>query len=441
MVLKIWSLVIVLLLIMPCLGVVHGENPTFSYVDGVLKLNPSTTAPILPTTSTTAPTLPKDPNENTLSTTPSTNMPPSIEDRSGSQNPTFSYVDGVLKLNPPTKTLTLPKEPNENTLSKIPTPAVYKEGRPNLIIGGIRQDSSNPEENTKYTKFADNNNAAYVPTYYSGQSKDGIDENLKRLGDGMQVAYAAYSIPSSENGLSSPALNEKPYTTIISYSGGTASAVAALDKQGVTCDTLILVSPMKALLFETDYQKAIKRILDENKVKNIIVLWSPKDEPTGGVDFYQAENYLFGGDTRITVNEVPLTKADEDAHGEILDYAIQNINDGVYTDPQAQCVAKPNQLSGTQFPAWMDSKSKTASGLESWGKHPKGWGVSQAYVNAHPEIYGYPSPTPSSPQSGSNSGSSGSSTPDTSWIEEMIKREMADENSQLVQDLQANVNK
>jgi len=77
----------------------------------------------------------------------------------------------------------------------------------------------------------------------------------------------------------------------------------------------------------------------------------------------------------------------------------------------------PNQLSGTQFPDWMQSpQSKTTSELEGWGKHPKGWGVSAAYVQAHPEIYGpyrppdsTPTPSPSSPQSGSNSGSSGSS--------------------------------
>lgn len=109
----------------------------------------------------------------------------------------------------------------------------------------------------------------------------------------------------------------------------------------------------------------------------------------------------------------------------------QNLSNGYANElSTGQCTAypKPNQLSGSAFPPdWQTPSAMKTSGLEGWGKHPKGWGVSQAYVNAHPEIYGglsqeyinahpeiYGSSSPSYPQSGSNSGSSGHSSIPTS---------------------------
>lgn len=283
----------------------------------------------------------------------------------------------------------------------------------NLLIGGINQVGDPnpglvdyiPYLNPTYMEFANNNRAIYIPTYTSGN----------KIEDALNVDLAATLKATDQNGLLSPALTKsQQYDTIIGYSGGTASAVAALYKQamdkngGVTCNTLILISPMKGELSDADYKQKITRILDDGAVKNIVVLWSKNDKPTGNILGYQARSNLFSSDSRITVNEIPLTKTGDDGHIEMFfAYAMKNIKNGVYTDPQAKCTAKPNQLSGTKFPDWMHSpQSKTTSGLESWGKHPKGWGVSQEYVNAHPEIYGGPSSDfkPSSPQSGSDSG-------------------------------------
>ena len=66
---------------------------------------------------------------------------------------------------------------------------------------------------------------------------------------------------------------------------------------------------------------------------------------------------------------------------------------------------KVNQLSGSKFPQnWQTPSSKKSSGLESWGSHPKGWGVSAAYVQAHPEIYGPYRPPDSTPTPSPSSG-------------------------------------
>ena len=235
----------------------------------------------------------------------------------------------------------------------------------NLLIGGINQLGSfkldngetyyiNPDNlpdfNPEYKKFANNNKAIYVPTYYSG---DATGDAIALIEDAANVDLAAKSKASEQNGLLSPALKDQQYDTIIAYSGGTTSAVAALNKQalnkkdGVTCNTLILISPMKGELSDKEYKQEIDLILREGTVKNIVVLWSPKDKPTGNFLGYQAKPSLFAGDSRIAVKEVPLTKTGNDGHIEMFfTYANDNIKEGAYVEPKGQSTAKANQLSG-----------------------------------------------------------------------------------------------
>ena len=171
----------------------------------------------------------------------------------------------------------------------------------------------------------------YIPTYYTG---DWLD-------NGQDVDSAAHSIPTYQNGLKSGALDKKQYDTIITYSGGTATAVAALDPQdtyGVTCNTLIMISPMKGTLSETDYEKKINRILEKGTVKNIVALWSPKDTPFANrLIGYQAsfDNLANENPDKIKVYTVPLTKAGNEGHVEMLEFAKKTIRDGLYTPPAA----------------------------------------------------------------------------------------------------------
>ena len=176
----------------------------------------------------------------------------------------------------------------------------------NLVIGGILQNGPDPDQNKELEIFADHNQALYIPTYYTG------DWAI----DSTYVEDAINENPQYENGLMSDALHEAKYNTIIGYSGGTATAVAALDGQHVTCNTLILISPMKGTLSDSEYQQMIQRISE--KVKNIVVLWSPNDQPTKPMDFYQAKPSLFANMPKTSVYEVPLTKTGIDGHIEIL---------------------------------------------------------------------------------------------------------------------------
>jgi uncharacterized GH25 family protein len=251
--------------------------------------------------------------------------------------------------------LNLPKttENEMSTVPIVPVPSVYDPGnvntaRPNLLIGGIDQ-SPNPNENTGYEDFAKQNQAYYVPTYYAGA--------IKWVSDAIEVNNAAYGTATVQNGLKSPALNYKAlnykqYGTIIGYSGGTATAIAALKNQKVKCDTLILISPMKGTLPDTDYKNNIMNILTSGAVNHIIVIWSPQDTPTEPFNSYEAQiSSSWDKENRITVHEEPLPQDMNNgiginngmqAHKDIFfDYARENIRNGVYVDPQGQSIANP----------------------------------------------------------------------------------------------------
>jgi hypothetical protein len=224
------------------------------------------------------------------------------------------------------------------------------------------------------------------------------------------------------NGLTDERLNPSKdglgdhYGTIYVHSGGARTAVTALLYQGVTADTLVLISPANGGKDDESYKQELQKLLDSKIVKEIVLYQSedPKDDAAFVNDLWQTrfEKGDISGNFRIepVTNKQLLGKKWTEGHIQMWETVINSeISHG-------QCSAQPPkstgiQLSGTEFPDWMQSpKSKQTSGLESWGKHPKGWGVSQEYVNAHPEIYGGPSSDfkPSSPQSGSDSGNSGS---------------------------------
>lgn len=190
---------------------------------------------------------------------------------------------------------------------------------PNLLIGGIGQVSKDPDDNPNYEEFAYQIGARYIPTYYGGND---ISEVMK--------AASASSDPDDEtyeNGLKS--IKSQKYDTIVAYSGGTVTAVTALaNKNGVECNTLILISPMaahpqklemlatgaKAMTDSANawssFYNQIEVILKEGKVKNIIVIQSEEDQLKAG-NLYQ---YRFSKDmfpdteinSKITVDTVKL---------------------------------------------------------------------------------------------------------------------------------------
>jgi hypothetical protein len=225
---------------------------------------------------------------------------------------------------------------------------VYGEKRPNLLIGGIGESSgSNPDDNSDYRKIADQINAMYVPTYYTGTREDDVAE----------VNKAASSNPTYQNGLKRDELkgvdesNKKGYDTIVAYSGGTATAVEALAHQYIKCHTLILISPMAAktrknsdlttgltplTTMKYDFYNEIENILKNDAVENIVVIQSENDKLTFG-DLYQ---YRFHESTdKITVHNVSLETTGETAHKELFfDYTKDHLglddNGRIYYEPK-----------------------------------------------------------------------------------------------------------
>jgi hypothetical protein len=206
-----------------------------------------------------------------------------------------------------------------NALGEDIIPDVYGEGRPNLLIGGIYQ-KSNTLENNGYIEFADRYNAMYVPTYYSGNLlKDCIEVDNAR-GFNYKENF--------QNGLARSELKNKHYNIIFAYSGGTRSALTAIEYQGLRTDTLVLISPIRGTKEDQNsyYEEEIKRIL--NKVKNIVVLQSSNDQILlDSLLGYQAR-FSEIDDPRIEVYNVPLSKNGREAHQEIFfTYALKHLSE------------------------------------------------------------------------------------------------------------------
>ena len=180
---------------------------------------------------------------------------------------------------------------------------MYGEGesRTTYLLEGFYKKVQIQPKMIKLIGLCDQNQAIYVPAYYSN--------NL--VSHCQEVDNAAKLIPTDQNGLLSYALNKMGYDTIIGYSGGTATAVTALYKLGVKCDTLILISPMKGTLSDPDYENEIKAILTSGAVNHIEVIWSLKEDiPSKPIPaFYEAQiSSSWDSKNRITVHEEPLTQ-------------------------------------------------------------------------------------------------------------------------------------
>jgi hypothetical protein len=242
----------------------------------------------------------------------------------------------------------------------------YNPSSPNLLIGGINQESQDPDLNREsYRIVADNNQAIYVPTYYAGEEyRNSVEVN--KAASNPQILLGEDSTRTVLNGLISPALNDKKYGTIIAYSGGTASVVTAMAEQGVTADTLILISPIRGggevadwipAKFLTGFEQSsedpnfagddwaewfeqrIQTIMDRGT--NIVVIQSKKDTPKFG-DLYQ---YRFTEDEwpGVTIKTVDLKNSGDAGHLELLTDHATLINNGVYVEPGKQSSSPPQK--------------------------------------------------------------------------------------------------
>ena len=337
----------------------------------------------------------------------------------------------------------------------------------NLLLGGINQDKPvcvepcSSTANYDYKKIAADLDAYYFPMYYSDEAT-----NIK------EVNKAARGEATEQNGLKKlEGLKKKDgtnhYETIVAYSGGTSTAVAALAdnaKYGLTCDTLILVSPMAAktrknsglttglaaaTTLKYDFEKAIEDILVSGAVKNIVVIQSEDDQLLAG-DLYQFRfsNDMFSNkeiNSKITIHDVkldlpitpngdenaesttPIGYTGEQAHKDIFfEYAKDHLklgNDGrVYYSPNGVDSNSP-LVQAPELGTPQKTQQKPAESSES----------SQESTDT-PESSQESTDTPESSQESTDT------SPDVESVLEEIDRQFQDENSDLVTDLINNLN-
>jgi len=238
---------------------------------------------------------------------------------------------------------------NQNYVPYYPDKSKMDYKKPNLFIGGILQNSPNADlTDQKWKTFADNNGAIFVPTYYSVLSTELLAVN--------DAAKSTETDPhkTAENGLIRNELNGRTYGTIIGYSGGTTTVVTAMAEQGVKADTLILISPMmggslmtgETFDWKGEFEQKIQKILTRNPGIKIMVIQSTDDtlplgDPLGDGSIAAGFQYrILENDpnppswlNKIEVNNVILGNV-PNGHKEIFDkYAMQNIKDGAFTDP------------------------------------------------------------------------------------------------------------
>ncbi len=136
-----------------------------------------------------------------------------------------------------------------------------------------------------------------------------------------------------------PELNNRHYNTVYSYSGGTRSIITAILLQGVTCDTLVLISPIKGLVESEIYENEIEQLLTSRAVKKIIVYQSANDNLLLG----QKYQYKFrpNENPHINVIDVPLEMGGTEAHKALVEKSFNHI-DRIIEDFDLPSIPVPN---------------------------------------------------------------------------------------------------
>jgi uncharacterized repeat protein (TIGR01451 family) len=108
-------------------------------------------------------------------------------------------------------------------------------------------------------------------------------------------------LPTDYNGLNQPLLNGHSYNNLYGFSGGTRTLLTAIENNGVTCENLILISPMSGIQELGAYKKEIEEIVKAGKVKNIYIYQSDSDNLISKLSWlFQAK---FGLDDAEWLNE------------------------------------------------------------------------------------------------------------------------------------------
>ena len=133
-------------------------------------------------------------------------------------------------------------------------------------------------------------------------------------------------------------LKGKHYNTIYAYSGSTRTVITALLHQHVTCDNLVLISPIKGPIPDNVYENEIKQLLSSSIVKHITVYQSAADRLSGDVllrsfgielNAYQYKFPALSND-HIKVIDVPFKEggliSSQKVHKALLTIAFDHIN-------------------------------------------------------------------------------------------------------------------
>ncbi len=164
-------------------------------------------------------------------------------------------------------------------------------GSPNLFLNGIGLEFNTPHAD-KYEGFAQENNADWIPVYYSGikvLTVPVIDvlHVAKATPNGLYITFEA----TDYNGLTHPRIIDWNYNTVYAYSGGTRTTITAIKNYNLRANNIVLISPMSGLeAVQGVYKLELEYLLIYGLVKEIYIYQSNNDIlPVGGL--YQAKFY------------------------------------------------------------------------------------------------------------------------------------------------------
>jgi hypothetical protein len=187
-------------------------------------------------------------------------------------------------------------------------------GSPNLFVNGINLKFGS-DGAKKYDEFARNQQAVWVPTYYTGYTliaPPGFTSDVDNVIFATPGAIGAPKeilIPTNYNGLTQPLITEHSYDTVYAYSGGTRTVLTAIRYYNLRCKKLVLISPMSGPQFPGTYKKELEDVLQNKGVEQIEIYQSAKDIlPIGNL--YQAkfdldDPWLQGKNIKIIPVDLP----------------------------------------------------------------------------------------------------------------------------------------
>lgn len=190
----------------------------------------------------------------------------------------------------------------------------------NLFVNGINLKTGTTGSR-KYSEFSRDQDAQWVPVYYSGSTVTDI-ANVYHATPLHIGETSANITPTDLNGLTEPLVTDGVYDTCYAYSGGTRTLITAIRLYNLQCNTVVLISPICGVQVPGTYKQELEDIYINKGVNKIIIYQSEKDHLDGGdlhQVYFDADDQVWLDYMNIDVHEKAIEgPAGREAHWELF---------------------------------------------------------------------------------------------------------------------------